>query len=100
MKTTDLSILKQFYTVLNRNVLTQEIYDKLIKEWGFEGLDLEAEQIKINQKCSNLSKSKRDAVPEFLILKRILNDRKNIESQSISMANEINQDFANDQITL
>ena len=100
MKTTDLSILKQFYTVLNRNILTQEIYDKLIKEWGFEGLDLEAEQIKINQKRSNLSKSKRDAVPEFLILKRILDDRKNIESQSISMANEINQDFANDQITL
>lgn len=97
---TDPKILKQFYTVLNRNQLTQETYDHLIKMWGFEGMDLEEEQNKINQKKSSLSRSKRESVGEFIILKRMLEERKNIESQAISMDAEPVENLGNDQITL
>ena len=53
----------------------------LLKEWGFENLDLNEELQKINLKTSYLSRAERDAVNEFIILKNILEKRKQQEEQ-------------------
>lgn len=86
MNTSDVSILKQFRTVLNRKKLSQEVFDHLLKMWDLDGIDLEAEQLKIVQKKSNLSRSRRDAVVEFLKLKEMLKQDE-VAVQSLSMSN-------------
>lgn len=96
----DPNILKQFYTVLNREALTREIYDKLVDRWGFSGMDLEEEQRKINQKKSTLSKSQRDSVKEFLLLKKMLESQEAQKTSEISFGNDdMEQPISNDQIS-
>lgn len=76
-----LMFLKSFRSVVNGNKLTEEWYNMLLKEWGFENLDLNEELQKINLKTSYLSRAERDAVNEFIILKNILEKRKQQEEQ-------------------
>jgi hypothetical protein len=84
MNTTDMRNLKQFYSVVNRKELTPEIYEFLLKEWGLNNLDLEEEAKKIDLKESNLTKSRRLAVHEFLILKNLLASKEIQEEQEIN----------------
>ena len=84
MNTTDMRNLKQFYSVVNRKELTPEIYEFLLKEWGLDGLDLEEEAKKIDLKESSLTKSRRLAVNEFLILKNLLASKEMQEEQEIN----------------
>ena len=84
MNTTDMRNLKQFYSVVNRKELTTEIYEFLLKEWGLDGLDLEEEAKKIDLKESSLTKSRRLAVNEFLILKNLLASKEMQEEQEIN----------------
>lgn len=88
MKTTDTFILKAFQTVLNRKHLTEEAYNELLKKWDLVGIDLDAEMQKINEKKSNLTKSRRDAVPEFIKLREILDKQKEDEASAISFGND------------
>lgn len=76
-----LMFLKSFRSVVNGNKLTEEWYNILLKEWGFENLDLNEEIQKINLKTSYLSRAERDAVNEFIILKNILEKQKKQEEQ-------------------
>ena len=85
MKTTNTDILKSFYSVTNRNTLTEDIYKILLKRWDLDKIDLNEEVIKINTKQSLLSKSKREAVLEFIKLRTMLDQKKEEESNSISM---------------
>ena len=85
-----LMILRSFRSVVNGNKLTEEIYNSLLKDWGFENLDLNEEIQKINLKSSYLSKAEREAVNEFIILKNILEKRKQQEEQ-ISFTNTNDQ---------
>lgn len=85
-----LMILRSFRSVVNGNKLTEEIYNSLLKDWGFENLDLNEEIQKINLKTSYLSKAEREAVNEFIILKNILEKRKQQEEQ-ISFTNTNDQ---------
>lgn len=96
MNTSNPEILKQFYSVLNRKNLTKEVYNYLIKQWGLEGVDLDAEMILINQKQSKLSRSRRDAIPEFLTLKKIIEEN---EIQ-VMTSNSFSENENNDQISL
>jgi hypothetical protein len=100
MNTSNLEILKQFYSVLNRKNLTEDIYNYLLTQWNLNGIDLEAEMILINQKKSKLTKSRRDAVPEFLILKNVLNELS--KQNQLSNSFDINVDNNNniDQISI
>jgi len=83
-----LNFLRSFRSVVNRNELTEEAYTNLLKLFGFENLDLNAEMEKINQKKSYLSRSNREAVIEFNILRNILNKQKETEQASISFNND------------
>ena len=91
MNTTNTDILKSFYAVTNRNILTEEIYQILLKRWNLDKVDLNEEMVKINARQSSLSKSRRDAVPEFIKLRTMLDQKKEAEESSISM-NESNED--------
>lgn len=84
MNTTNMQNLKQFYSVVNRREITPELYNFLLKEWGLENIDLEEESKKIELKKSSLTKSRRNAVKEFLIIKNIL------KSKEQKIENEIN----------
>ena len=101
MKTTNVDILRSFYSVTNRNELTEEIYQILLKQWDLENVDLNEEMIKINAKHSSLSKSRRNAIPEFIRLREMLDKKKENENNSINM-NDSNEDgilIGNDLIT-
>lgn len=76
-----LMFLRSFRSVVNGNKLTEEWYNILLKMWGFENLNLDEEIQKINQKSSYLSRAERDAVNEFIILRNILEKRKQQEEQ-------------------
>ena len=76
-----LMFLRSFRSVVNGNKLTDEAYTALLKMWGFENLNLDEEIQKINQKSSYLSRAERDAVNEFIILRNILEKRKQQEEQ-------------------
>ncbi len=84
MKTTNVSILRQFQTVLNRKHLTEEILSTLLKRWDLYDVDLDQAMIDINLKKSKLSKSRREAVPEFLKLRELLKEAKNNEINDVS----------------
>lgn len=84
MNTTDMRNLQQFYSVVDRKELTPEIYDFLLKRWELNNIDLDEESKKIDNKTSNLPKSKRDAVKEFLILKNILKLKEHSDEQEIN----------------
>lgn len=85
MNTTNTDILKSFYSVTNRNQLTEEIYQILLKRWELDNFDLSEEMIKINAKQSTLTKSRREAVPEFIKLRSILDQKREAEENAISM---------------
>ena len=100
MKTTNTDILKSFYSVTNRNTLTEDVYQILLKRWDLDKVDLNEEMIKINAKQSSLTKSRRDAIPEFIKLREMLNQKKETENNSILMngseeTNENNDIFIN-----
>lgn len=88
MKTTDTEILRQFQTVLNRRRLSAEVYASLLKAWGLEGVDLDAEQQRINEKRSSLSVSRRKAVPEFIRLRALLDEMREDEVSAISFTGD------------
>ena len=90
MNTTNVDILRSFYSVTNRNILTEEIYQILLKRWDLDKVDLNEEMVKINARQSSLTKSRRDAVPEFIKLRSILDQKKEAEEASISMNNDEN----------
>lgn len=96
---TDVNILKQFQTVLNRKVLSEEAVNRLLEIWDLADVDLEAEAQKINEKKSNLSKSRRDAVLEFIKLKELLKEKKEAEAKAMSF-NENEQSLAQDTLTV
>ena len=82
-----LMILRSFRSVNNGGKLTENIFNLLLKDWGFENLNLDEELQKINQKKSFLSKAERDAITEFIILRNILNGKKKQEEEMISFNN-------------
>lgn len=84
MNTTDMRNLQQFYSVVNRKNLTYEIYEFLLDHWGLKGIDLDEEAKKIEEKRSSLSKSRRNAIKEFLILRNILEIKEKEEEQEIN----------------
>ena len=85
MNKTNTDILKSFYSVTNRNNLTEDIYQLLLKRWDLDKINLNEEAVKINAKQSTLSKSRRDAIPEFIKLRALLDQKKEAEENSISM---------------
>lgn len=76
MKTDTPDIIKQFYSVINRKYLTEEIYNALLKRFDLDGVDLDEMQRLIDIKKSPLTKSRRLAVPEFIILRQMLREKK------------------------
>ena len=98
MKTTDTTILKQFQTVLNRKLLTEKVYKDLLAKWDLDKIDLDAEMQKINEKKSGLTKSRRDAVPEFLKLRKLLEEKKAEEMNAMSFSNTLQQSLTQDTI--
>lgn len=90
MNTTNVDILRSFYSVTNRNILTEEIYQILLKRWDLDKVDLNEEMVKINARQSSLSRSRREAIPEFIKLRTMLDQKKEAEESSISM-NESNE---------
>ena len=91
-----LMFLRSFRSVINGNELTEEAYSKLLKMWGFENLNLDEEIQKINLKTSYLSKAEREAVNEFIVLRNILEKRKQQDEQVSFTDNTTN--IQNDQI--
>lgn len=89
MNTSNTDVLKQFSAVVNRNRLTEELYDALLKRWDLDKIDLDEEYIKIKTRKSSLSKSRREAVPEFIRLRDLLKDIKDKENSTIIMENEL-----------
>lgn len=92
-------LVKQFYSVVNRKYLSDEIFNALVHRFDLDKVDLEEEQQKINQHKSFLTASRRKAVGELLILKKMLEEKKAeiANSQNMNM-NESN--ISNDQIDL
>lgn len=74
MKTTNIENLRAFYSVVNRKHLNREVYNYLLKRWDLDKVDLDLENEKIKNRLSTLSRSRREAVPEFLIIRSILNE--------------------------
>ena len=99
MNTCNIDILKSISAVVNREHLTQEVYDILLKRWDLDKVDLDAEYIKIQTKQSNLTKSRREAVPEFIRIRDLLSEIKQKENNAIVMENNINESN-NDQILI
>lgn len=101
MKTTDPNILKQFITVFNRQPLTEEIYNALLKRWNLDKVDLDHEMERINKKDSPLSRSRREAVPEFIKLREMLKNQKLKEQAAVSL-NQTNEipSLSEDQLTI
>jgi hypothetical protein len=88
MNTTNTDVLKQFSTVVNRNRLTEELYNDLLKCWDLDKVDLDEEYIKIQTKKSSLTRSRREAVPEFIRLRNLLKEKAEQENSSIVMEND------------
>lgn len=88
MNTTNTDILKQFSTVVNRNRLTEELYNDLLKRWDLDKIDLDEEYIKIQTRKSGLTRSRREAVPEFIRLRNLLKEKAEQENSSIVMEND------------
>ena len=76
MKTDTPEIIKQFYSVINRKYLTEEIYNALLKRFDLDKVDLDEQQHLIDIKQSPLTYSRRLAVPEFIILRQMLREKK------------------------
>lgn len=74
MNTTDMNNLRQFYSVVNRKYLNRDVYEALLKHWDLDNVDLDIEAEKIKNKLSTLTRSRREAVREFLILRSVLNE--------------------------
>lgn len=74
MNTTNIGTLRAFYSVVNRKYLNREVYNYLLKRWDLDKVDLDLENEKIKNKLSTLPKSRREAIPEFLIIRSILNE--------------------------
>ena len=92
----DNNLIKQFYSVINRQYLTDEIFNALVARFDLTGIDLEAEQQKINQHKSFLTASRRKAVGELLILKKMLDEKKAQEAAAQTTSMDTN--IAADQI--
>lgn len=91
-------LIKQFYSVINRKYLTDEIFNALVERFELTGIDLEAEQQKINQRKSVLTASRRKAVGELLILKKMLEEKKLAEANEQNMNVSTDNNIGNDQI--
>ena len=91
-------LIKQFYSVINRKYLTDEIFNALVERFELTGIDLEAEQQKINQRKSVLTASRRKAVGELLILKKMLEEKKLAEANEQNMNVSTDNSIGNDQI--
>ena len=76
MKTDTPEIVKQFYSVINKKYLTEEIYNALLKRFDLDKVDLDEQQHLIDIKQSPLTYSRRLAVPEFIILRQMLREKK------------------------
>jgi hypothetical protein len=74
MNTTDMNNLRQFYSVVNRKYLNRDVYEALLKRWDLDNVDLEIEAEKIKNRLSTLTRSRREAIREFLILRSVLNE--------------------------
>lgn len=74
MNTTDMNNLRQFYSVVNRKYLNRDVYEALLKRWDLDNVDLDIEAEKIKNRLSTLTRSRRDAIREFLILRSVLNE--------------------------
>lgn len=90
MNTTDMNNLRQFYSVVNRKYLNRDVYEALLKRWDLDNVDLDVEAEKIKNRLSTLTRSRRDAVREFLILRSVLNE--------IEKANETENNESNEKI--
>lgn len=88
MNTTDMNNLRQFYSVVNRKYLNRDVYEALLKRWDLDNVDLDIEAEKIKNRLSTLTRSRREAVREFLILRSVLNE---IEKASETENNESNE---------
>ena len=82
--------LRQFYSVVNRKYLNRDVYEALLKRWDLENVDLDIEAEKIKNRLSTLTRSRREAVREFLILRSVLNE--------IEKANETENNESNEKI--
>ena len=82
--------LRQFYSVVNRKYLNRDVYEALLKRWDLDNVDLDVEAEKIKNRLSTLTRSRRDAVREFLILRSVLNE--------IEKANETENNESNEKI--
>lgn len=74
MNTTDMNNLRQFYSVVNRKYLNRDVYEALLKRWDLDNVDLDIEAEKIKNRLSTLTRSRREAIREFLILRSVLNE--------------------------
>ena len=88
MNTTDMNNLRQFYSVVNRKYLNQEVYEALLKHWDLDKVDLDIEAERIKNKMSRLTKSRRDAVREYLILRSVLNEIEKSKEAENTESNE------------
>ena len=91
-------LIKQFYSVINRKYLTDDIFNALVARFDLTNVDLEAEQQKINQHKSFLTASRRKAVGELLILKKMLEEKKLADSNVQNMDVSSDNNIGNDQI--
>ena len=66
--------LRQFYSVVNRKYLNRDVYEALLKRWDLDNVDLDIEAEKIKNRLSTLTRSRREAIREFLILRSVLNE--------------------------
>lgn len=87
MKTTDMNNLRQFYSVVNRKHLNRDVYEALLKYWDLDKVDLDIEAERIKNKMSNLTRSRREAVREFLIIRSVLNEIEKTENKQNSEEN-------------
>jgi hypothetical protein len=101
LKTTDTKLLEAFLSVLNRKIISRELYNNLLKAWDLSKVDLDEELVKINSKKSNLSKSRRDAVPVFIKLRDALTAKENEAKNALdAKAESEEKTLAEDQIVL
>jgi len=78
---------QKFRDMINKGTFNQASYDKLLKRFELTDIDLESEYTKIVKKESNLSRRKRDLVPDFLAVRDMLkekteNDKKTDSAES------------------
>ena len=88
MNTTNTDVLKSITAVVNRQYLTEDVLNDLLKRWDLDKVDLDEEYIKIQTKKSSLTRSRREAVPEFIRLRNLLKEKEEQENSSIVMEND------------